>query len=172
MRTRLAILLLLPITACSPAPDSQHVGQRATDIEALRTAKVQTWRQLYRDQDAEGLANFLVDDFVVIGADGVISTKAEEVAWLAGNAWSGPDDFQYIIEDIVFHSTDVAMVYGHGRATRITDGKPECIETYRSSNLFRRNDGRWRPAFSHLSGVACVSEEEFVKRYARKETTG
>jgi hypothetical protein len=57
------------------------------------------------------------------------------------------------------------MVYGHGRGTRMKDGQAECIETYRSSNLFRRSDGRWRPAFSHLSGVDCLDSQAFAQRY-------
>lgn len=174
MRTAFTFLMLATISACAPAPAPAPApdfasDQQTADLDAIRTAKVQTWRQLYREQNADGLRDFLLDGFVVIGADGSVSTKAEEVAWLEANPWSGPDDFEYIVDDVVFQSPDVAMVYGHGRAMRLEDGKPECIETYRSSNLFRRSEGRWRPAFSHLSGVACLSEEEFTKRFAKKD---
>jgi len=163
MRTGL-LLLLIAAGGCTTAPEAPQLHY-TSDIELLKVAKVQTWRQLYRDQDAKGLENFLLDGFVVIGADGHLSTKAEEVAWLAKNSWSGAEDFEYVVEGIVFEGQDVAMVYGHGRGTRMKDGLPECIETYRSSNLFRRSEGRWRPAFSHLSGVECLSPEAFAKRY-------
>jgi ketosteroid isomerase-like protein len=166
MRTRLALLLLLAAYGCTPASQTAGPQSRAADIETLGLAKVETWRRLYQQQDSAGLNDFLLDDFIVIGPDGSISTKAEEVAWLAENTWSGPDDFVYVIEDIVFQDADIAMVYGHGRATRREPGKPECVETYRSSNLFRRIEGQWRPGFSHLSGVACLSAEEFDKRFA------
>ena len=159
------LLLLLIAFGCAPTPDTVSSEQQSADIEALKIAKVQTWRQLYRDQDAEGLEHFLLDGFRVIGADGSISTKAEEVAWLANHPWSGAADFEYIVENIVFQGPDVAIVYGHGRGTRMINGQPECIETYRSSNLFRRSEGRWRPAFSHLSGAECLSREAFAQRY-------
>lgn len=166
------MLFLCVACGCAPGPRPAATAERAADIDAITTAKVQTWRQLYREQDAAGLNDFLLDDFIVIGADGTLSTKTEEVAWLAGHAWSGPEDFVYVVEDIVFQGPDVAMVYGHGKATRLQEGKPACLETYRSSNLFRRSEGRWRPGFSHLSGVDCLSADEFEKRYPTIDPPG
>src|SRR5688572_19229314 len=81
---RNGLVSLFLIVACGCAPTSQPAGTpgRAADLDAIRMAKVETWRQLYRNQDSAGLNDFLLDDFIVIGADGSLTTKAEEVEWL------------------------------------------------------------------------------------------
>ena len=91
--------------------------------------------------------------------DGEVRTKDQELSWLRDNAWSGPDDFEFSIEDIVFLDDDTAIVYGHGDSTRKDDeGKP-CAHSYRSSNTFQRVGDEWRPSFSHVSGARCAPLE-------------
>ncbi len=128
---------------------------RAADRAAITHAKVETWRSLYRTQNAEGLDRFLKDGFILIGDDGSVTAKQEEVAWLAANAWGGPDDFVYTVEDIIFTSETTAIVYGHGDSTgEDEDGRP-CRQTYWSSNTLVKEGGAWRPIFSHVSGARC-----------------
>lgn len=128
---------------------------RAADRAAITHAKVETWRSLYRNQDADGLGRFLKDGFILIGEDGSVTPKKEEVAWLAANPWSGSDDFAYTVEDIIFTSDATAIVYGHGDSTgEDEEGRP-CRQTYWSSNTLVKEGGAWRPIFSHVSGVRC-----------------
>ncbi len=138
------------------------------DVRALTRAKVETWRRFYQLQNAEGLRRFLADDFIVIDDEGNVSTKDAEVAWLARNAWKGPLDFRYVIDRISFLGPDAAIVVGHGSGTRIGEDSVSCIETYRSSNVFRRIGGVWRPAMSHISGSRCISPAEYKALYDRK----
>lgn len=160
------VVLVVCLTACGVrnAP-----AGRATDVDAVTRAKVETWRRLYQQQDADGLRRFLADDFIVIDDEGTVSTKDAEVAWLAKNAWSGPADFRYVIDRISFPASDVALVVGHGFGTRIAEGKEPCIETYRSSNVFQRIEGTWKPAMSHISGAGCVSRADYDALYDRKQ---
>src|SRR5687768_9969944 len=83
MRVIQLAMLLVCLSACG-ASDSP--SERTMDVMALTRAKVETWRRLYQQQNAEGLRRFLTDDFIVIDAAGNVSTKSAEVAWLAKNA--------------------------------------------------------------------------------------
>ncbi|HEU4781410.1 MAG TPA: nuclear transport factor 2 family protein [Steroidobacteraceae bacterium] len=165
MRQIFLAVLLMGFLAGSALSAEPH---RAADIEAVTRAKVETWRQLYRQQDAEGLRRFLSDDFIVIDADGNVSKKDAEVEWLAKNKWDGPADFLYVIDRITFPAADVAIVVGHGSSTRAQEGKEPCIDTYRSSNVFRRVAGAWRPTLSHISGARCISRRDYDALYDRK----
>lgn len=144
----LAIALLLAHGA--------YASDRAEDREALTQAKVIKWRQLYFDQDAAGLDEFLLDDFVLIRSDGTTRTKAEEVSRLAANPWSGPEDFLFTVVGIIFLGDDAALVYGHGDSTRATSDGVPCAHRYWSSNTFSKVGDTWRPASSHVSGATCV----------------
>ncbi len=50
----------------------------------------------------------------------------------------------------------LAVVYGHGDSTRETDDGQPCHHNYWSSNTFIKQDGAWKPVFSHVSGVTCT----------------
>jgi len=149
------ILAVLFVTACSGSV-SKPV-ERNTDIAALTVTKLETWPSFYKNQDADGLADFLHPDFVFILNDGGRSTYTDEVDWVRNNPWSGNanDDFIYKIEDIIFMSDNVAMIYGKGTSTRETESGQLCAHSYWSSNTLRRVDGRWRPTHSHVSGTKC-----------------
>ena len=123
----------------------------------LATIKIDEWPSYYKTQDADGLAAFLSKDFVFITDDGSRSDYAQEVDWVRNNPWSGAenDDFVYRIEDIVFQSDSVAIIYGEGTSTRTTEAGELCRHSYWSSNTLRLEDGRWKPTFSHVSGVKC-----------------
>jgi hypothetical protein len=165
MRAIQLAMLLACLSACDAPPGQSG---RTMDVRALTRAKVETWRRFYQQQNAEGLRRFLTDDFIAIDDEGNVTTKDAEVAWLAKNAWSGPADYLYVIDKISFLGSDGAIVVGHGFGTRTGNGTGSCIETYRSSNVFRRVRGTWRPAMSHISGSRCVSRADYEVLYDRK----
>lgn len=153
MRAPITLLIIALLSACN-APQSQNPN-RETDIQALTYAKVEAWRALYRKGDAEGLANFLNDDFIFIPGDGEAITKQDEVDYVRNNPPNMPDDFLYHVDNIIFTGSDTAIVYGKGHSTRTNENGESCAHTYWSSNSFKRVDGRWRPSFSHVSGAKC-----------------
>lgn len=121
------------------------------DIAALREAKLEAWPRYYRENDADGLNDFLAKGFVALSDDGGIETREQAVAWVRANKWANAENkFRYDIKDIVFYGNDTANVYGIGSF----DGK-DCRMTYTSANIFVRESGRWRPKFSHTSKAAC-----------------
>lgn len=126
-------------------------------LATLTEIKIDVWPGYYKNQDADGLAAFLSKDFVFITDDGTRSNYEQEVDWVRNNPWSGSenDDFVYRIEGIVLQSNTVAIVYGEGTSTRTLDDGEPCHHSYWSSNTLRIEDGRWKPTFSHVSGVKC-----------------
>lgn len=150
----LRFTLLLPalaLVACSAADTGPN---RPQDVDTLRKLKLEEWPRIYREADAEALEAFLADEFVLI-ANG-FTPKAQEVAWLSTSGGGGPEDFVYTIEDILFVTNDVAIVYGRGTSTRRNDEGQPCAHSYLSSNTLRRDGDTWRPVLSHVSDVQCV----------------
>ena len=113
------------------------------DEQTLRHFKTVLWPQAYRDQDVELLDRMLHDSFEMIDAEGNRSTKADELKWIAENAWD-PGEFEYRIERLVVHRGQFAIVDGTGVAEAYS---------YKSSNVLLRDAGEWRALSSHVSGV-------------------
>ena len=131
-------------------------GNYDDDVADLTEKKVYVWPKLYAERDADGLDEFLADGFKVLEPGGAVRTKSEEMQWLRETP---PDteqsDFIFTVDEILFPTRDLAIVYGHGDSTRETDDGRPCHHNYWSSNTFIRQDGVWKPVFSHVSGVTC-----------------
>lgn len=144
MRSILAAVLFLAVTS---AAQSASCGSHES---VLRDIKLKEWPAYYRTGNAEGLRGFLLDGFRVIGADGSVSMKEEEVAWVARGLWN-PKDFVYTITSISCPGTSTAIIVGEGRFKGEVDGVWH-EHRYVSSNVLLLDNGRWRPAISHISG--------------------
>lgn len=143
--------IVMLVSGCSSTAPSD--AEARAELRALKTTY---WPGLYANKDADGLAGFLSDDFVLI-AGGTVGTKAEEVAWLRDPGdWSQAEDFAYRVIDVVLIAPGAAIVYGEGTSTSTNAAGESCRQTYLSSNTLRRVDGRWRPVSSHVSDVRCV----------------
>ncbi len=159
MRNALVTFALLVAVSGQAAADAS-IRDRQDDIATLTEKKVFVWPKLYAERDAEGLADFLAEEFKVLEPDGTVRTREEEIAWLRETPKDEEtSDFLFTIEEIVFAGDNLAIVYGHGDSTRATeDGKP-CHHNYWSSNTFLLKDGVWKPVFSHISGISCTPVE-------------
>jgi ketosteroid isomerase-like protein len=146
----LEVLALAATTALSPA-----------DRAALEEAKLRTWPALYRANDADGLAAFLADGFVAFSDDGSIETKEQAVAWLRTNKWANADnDFRYEITRIDHYNAETANVFGVGSFNGKASDGTACRMRYTSSNIFLRQQARWKPIFSHTSAASCASKDK------------
>ncbi len=145
---------------CGLAAPVATASDHQDDVAVLTEKKVTVWPRLYAERDADGLDEFLANGFKVLEPDGSVRTKDEEIAWLRETP---PDeeksDFLFTIEEIVFAADSIAIVYGHGDSTRETEDGQPCRHNYWSSNTFIKQDGVWKPVFSHISGVTCMPIE-------------
>ena len=119
------------------------------DDGILRNFKTVLWPQAYRDGDAELLGRLLHDSFEMVDAEGNVSTKADELEYVANNLWD-PGSFEYRIERLSIYDNGVAVVTGEGVASKYR---------YRSSNVLVKEAGEWRAISSHVSGVQQESED-------------
>ena len=84
--SRLALAgLLVALGACTSVPSATQADLEQEEA-VLRALKSDTWPGLYAANDADGLAAFLADDFVLIG--GGVRTRADEVNWMRENSVS------------------------------------------------------------------------------------
>lgn len=151
-------MIILSLAALALGAGPTPNVNRSADIAALTEAKLVLWPKYYRENDADGLAGFLADGFVNFGDDGSRETKSEAVAWVRANKWGEAEKgFKYTISEIVFYDDDVANVYGIGRYDGNGPDGP-CRLAYTSANMFVRQDGRWKAAFSHTSASRCETQ--------------
>ena len=125
-------LVLLSLSACVDA----------SDADILREFKTEMWPRAYRTQDVDLLDRMLHDSFVVITDSGEVSTKHDELAYIANTAWD-PGEFEYRIERLQIYQGRFAVIDGTGVAERYT---------YKSSNFLIKEDGEWQAIASHVSG--------------------
>jgi ketosteroid isomerase-like protein len=158
--SRLLACLCLPLglTACSGEPGAATPAREA-DIETLTEAKEVAWNGFYRRRDAEGLADFLADGFILLNPDGTKESKADAVAYVRDNEWPGASsNFEYKVTAIEFYGPDTANVFGQGLFDSSEEGE-QCRMRYTSSNIFVRQGDGWHPIFSHTSPAYCPAEE-------------
>ena len=147
---------LLDLLDC---PEDRVVGTRTADEAQLREIKTQTWPDFYRNQDVEGLSAYLAPGFVNISPDGTVTTREEEIAGVAAEAWN-PTNFRYLVDRIDWFGPDLALVIGRGLSDRTDDGGQPCSHSYASTNLIRRTPTSptgWRALASHVSGLTCAA---------------
>lgn len=151
MKTAFRALAGAALAACIAAP---ALAGESSDEAAIRKLKTETWPTIYAQNDADALAAFLADDFVLI-VGGSVTPKADEVEWMRTSSWDAPDDFVYEVVDVVFITPDAAIVYGRGLSTRTDDDGAPCRHSYWSSNTLRREGETWRPVSSQVSDAKC-----------------
>lgn len=162
MKTFLACTgVLLGSSFLSAADAAKTDDARAADIAELTEIKVNEWRRIYAERDAEALEDFLAEEFIVLSPVGVMSTKDEEIEYLRTTPPdSAPSDFVYSISEILFQGEDVAVIFGHGDSTRSTEEGEPCHHRYWSSNTLVRENGAWKALFSHVSDSSCTPIED------------
>ena len=121
-----------------------------SDEKQLRYLKETLWPQAYRESDVALLSNILADDFVLIDNNGQWTDRATELAALPDYQWQH-DQFDYTIRALRVYDGKYAIIAGEGKASGQTDGEAYCYR-YQSSNILRKQQGRWRAHLSHVSG--------------------
>lgn len=149
MRRFLLALVCLLLLAGRSGP-VVRAGEKS-DAETLTHIKQVLWPKAYRDQDAQLLGEILADEFRMIDADGVWSSKSEEIAYVRANR-PAYEKFSFSIERLDIFENGTAVVAGTGTITG-TDGAGAYTVRYQSSNIFIKRDGRWQAIASHVSGV-------------------
>lgn len=131
---RLCVFLMLVFLSSPPA--------FASDEERLREIKTNLWPNAYKTQDAELLDSILHGSFEMIDTDGSRSNREKELNYVRNNSWD-PGEFRYVIERLSIYEGRFAIIDGTGDAEKYT---------YKSSNVFIKENGEWKAIASHVSG--------------------
>lgn len=114
----------------------------AGDEDKLRDIKTKLWPTAYKTQNAELLGTILHSSYEMIDGDGVRSNREKELDYVRNNKWD-PGEFSYIIERLDIYEDHFAIIDGTGDAEKYT---------YKSSNVFIKENGEWKAIASHVSG--------------------
>lgn len=109
---------------------------------------VEAWDRAMVTNDADLIGSFMAEDWVIIGSDGSVGTKAGFLAFVASGELT--HDVMTTEDAHVRVYGDTAVVTAHG----ISGGKyreQAFREHERSSCVFVKNEGRWRCVLTHLS---------------------
>jgi hypothetical protein len=146
-------LSLIGIVSASTLFAAEPARDQETDKARLRELKEVLWPKAYREQDPALLRQILADEFESIDAQGNVSTKAEELDYVAKNKPSY-DSFRFVIRRLQIFENRTAVVSGTGYIeTKAKEGKKASKTEYQSSNVLIERDGRWQAISSHVSGI-------------------
>jgi ketosteroid isomerase-like protein len=125
-------------------------ADRSADEAALREIKEVLWPRAYFTQDTQLLDRILADEFESVDGDGNLSTKREELEWVAKNK-PNYDSLTFSIRRLEIFGGDTAIVSGMG-TIRGRNEKGPYVGEYQSTNVFIKRGGAWRAVASHVSG--------------------
>lgn len=143
----------IPFTAGVPELDAEA---------AMRNAVSKTMEQdvptIMSRGDIEAYEALLSRDFVLISSDGTVTARDDLLADLAAE-WTTPDSMTYEVVDIREITAATALVTGKAETVMSSPEMGEtCTGTYASSHVFRRFEGTWSMASSHISGRETICE--------------
>lgn len=143
---RFALCFIVVLASCNAMAASS-----VEDETALRKIKEVDWPKAYREQDPALLDRVLADEFRMIDAEGVWSSKPEELEYVRKHKPSY-DSFRFVIKRLEIFHNDSAVVAGTGIISN-GRGADHVVTEYQSTNIFIKRDGRWQAIASHVSGV-------------------
>ena len=120
----------------------------ATEAELLRL--VADWDRAMVENDADTIGAFMADEWVIIGPDGHVGSKAEFLALVRSGALTH-DVMESHDVDVRLYG-DAALVIARGVSGGVYNGEGFLLFE-RVSSLFIRNGVGWRCVSTHLSNL-------------------
>ena len=131
---------------------AQDAAAQTDDEQVLRYLKEVAWPRAYKEQDVTLLDQILADEFQMVDAEGVWSTKAEELEYVRHNRPSY-DSLRFVITRLDIFENETAIVAGTG-VVRGSDEEGPYVMEYQSTNVLIKRSGRWQAIASHVSGIS------------------
>lgn len=119
-----------------------------SDRQMLQHLKEYDWPKAYHDQDTLLLDRILGQDFQMVDANGIWTTKTDELDWIKTHAIKS-DSFRYEIKRLDFLENGTVILAGTGHSFQ-----DSVYTTYQSSNVLIKRNGIWKAVLSHVSGIA------------------
>ena len=117
------------------------------------------WDQAMVQNDADAIGHYMADDWTIIGPDGTMSDRKTFLGLVKSGALS--HDVMSSEDIRVRIYGDSAVLLARGVSGGRYQGQP-FHEVERSSNVFVKQDGRWRCVLTHLSRLRANDEASKV----------
>jgi ketosteroid isomerase-like protein len=140
------------ITLAMTLATAAGAGQTPIGPEQALVKLENDWSQASIKRDGVTLQQFYADEYLFTDADGVISTKAKEIANLTSGAFRLT---AYKFEDVKVHLYgEVAVVTGRNTIKGVwEDIERDVSGPYRFTDVFVRRNGRWQCVASQSSRI-------------------
>ena len=144
----LAILLVLTAVACETSP-SQSSTLSSSDLDELKGIQTNDWVKGYQG-DTAVLGNILHERFQLTDDQGDTYKKSDEMNYAASQG--GNESFSFEILKVEGFDNGSAYVFGQGKYVGTKDDLIY-TRTYKCTNTFIKEGGKWQAISSHVSGV-------------------
>jgi ketosteroid isomerase-like protein len=142
------VLLWLSVVA-APIGSAETVGGPEQELVKLEN----DWSQAVVKRDAAALQRFYADEYVFTDADGVVSTRAKEMANLTTGAFHLMS-FKFDEMKVRVYG-EVGVVTGRNTVKGTWDDNKRSISgPYRFTDVFVKRSGQWRCVASQSSRIA------------------
>jgi len=143
------------LVACNPPAVAQsNVSDQ--DYQTLTDLKIVSFAKAYEEQDTVLLDRILHEKYQLVDDGGAVYSKASEMEYVSKY---GPsyDSFEYTIQKLEIFENGTAMIFGIG-AIAGSDTQGAYTQTYKSTDVFVKEQGKWKAITTHVSGVKEVRE--------------
>lgn len=134
-------------------------GLAAEDEATLRTMKTTDLPKAYDEQDTMLLGQLLHEKYQLVDDQGGTYSKADEMIYVSKYP-SSYESFDFQIQKLDLFDNGTATIFGVGtmKGKDVEDGSPYTT-TFKSTDSFVKEDGRWQAIASHVSGVKETKDE-------------
>lgn len=140
--------------AASPTPEK--VDTAAIEAEIIKLER--DWAGAVKNRDADTVRRVVADDAVIIYADGVVATKAEEIKSVESGAvtmesWDLLDTKVTVLDaNNAFVTGRAVIVKGKSKAANMKDDIDISGE-YRILDVYARRNGKWQSVASQTTTI-------------------
>jgi ketosteroid isomerase-like protein len=164
------LVMVLSLAGCqrAEAPTNLADGHAATASptpEKIDTAAIQAeiiklerdWAGAVKNRDAETVRRVLADDAVIVYADGVVATKADEVKSVESGAvvmesWDLLDPRVTVLDANNAFVTGRGVIKGKSKAANMKD-EIDISGEYRILDIYARRNGKWQAVASQTTQI-------------------
>ena len=150
MKTYFIPAALAVIIACNPAAKAQsNISDQ--DYKTLTDLKIVSFAKAYEEQDTVLLNRILHEKYQLVDDGGETYSKASEMNYVSKYGTSY-DTFKFTIQSLEIFDNGTAMIFGEGAITG-SDTQGSYSQTYKSTDVFVKENGKWKAITTHVSGV-------------------
>lgn len=137
------------------SPTPEKIDTAAIEAELIKLERA--WAEAVKNRDAETVRRVVADDAVIVYADGVVATKADEIKSVESGAVT-MESWDLLDTKVTVLDADNAFVTGRG----VIKGKSKAANMktvinisgeYRILDIYARRNGQWQAVASQTTQI-------------------